>query len=95
MLPQVPSIPSNSLTLPQAPSNSLMLSQAPSTLSNSLEHVRRALRMDAADRMAVRVKYVAHVARMLRLVGGRGLHSSTFRINVSAFRGIGGAFKGF
>jgi hypothetical protein len=51
--------------------------------------------MDAADRMAVRVKYVAHVARMLRLVGGRGLHSSTFRINVSAFRGIGGAFKGF
>ena len=24
----------------------------------------------------------------------RGLHSSTFRLNVSAFCGIGGAFKG-
>ena len=26
--------------------------------------------------------------------GGRGLHSSTFQLNVSALRGIGGAFKG-
>jgi hypothetical protein len=26
--------------------------------------------------------------------GGRGLHSSTFRLNVSAFRGIGGASRG-
>ena len=28
-------------------------------------------------------------------VFGRGLHSSTFRLNVSAFRGIGGAFRGY
>ena len=27
--------------------------------------------------------------------GGRGLHSSTFRLNVSAFCGIGGAFRVF
>jgi len=27
-------------------------------------------------------------------VGGRRLHSSTFRLNVSAFDGIGGAFRG-
>ena len=26
--------------------------------------------------------------------GGRGLHSSTFQLNFSAFRGIGGAFRG-
>jgi hypothetical protein len=26
--------------------------------------------------------------------GGRGLHSSTFRLNLCAFRGIGGAFRG-
>jgi len=26
---------------------------------------------------------------------GRGLHSSTFRLNQSAFCGIGGAFRGF
>ena len=25
---------------------------------------------------------------------GRGLHSSTFQLNVSAFRGTGGAFRG-
>ena len=28
------------------------------------------------------------------LLDGRGLHSSTFRLNVSAFCGIGGAFRG-
>jgi hypothetical protein len=27
--------------------------------------------------------------------GGRGLHPSTFRLNVSAFCGIGGAFRGY
>ena len=27
-------------------------------------------------------------------VGFKGLHSSTFRLNVSAFCGIGGAFRG-
>ena len=26
--------------------------------------------------------------------GGRGSHSSTFRLNISAFCGIGGAFRG-
>ena len=25
----------------------------------------------------------------------RGLHSSTFQLNLSAFRGIGGAFRGY
>jgi hypothetical protein len=29
-----------------------------------------------------------------RGLGGRGLHSSTFRLNVSALCGIGGAFRG-
>jgi hypothetical protein len=29
-----------------------------------------------------------------RNMGGRGLHSSTFRLNVSAFCGMGGAFRG-
>ena len=33
-------------------------------------------------------------AARVRLVLGRGLHSSTFRLNVSAFCGIGGAFRG-
>jgi len=28
-------------------------------------------------------------------VTGRGLHSSTFRLNVSALCGIGGAFRGY
>jgi hypothetical protein len=27
--------------------------------------------------------------------GNRGLHSSTSQLNVSAFRGIGGAFRGY
>jgi len=30
-----------------------------------------------------------------QLVPGRGLHSSTFRLNVSAFCGIGGALRGY
>ena len=30
-----------------------------------------------------------------RRVGGRGLHSSTFQLNVSAFHGIGGQIGGF
>ena len=29
------------------------------------------------------------------LLTGRRLHSSTFRLNVSAFDGIGGAFRGY
>ena len=29
-----------------------------------------------------------------RVDAGRGLHSSTFRLNVSGFCGIGGAFRG-
>ena len=29
-----------------------------------------------------------------RLIRGRGLHSSTFRLNLGAFCGIGGAFRG-
>jgi hypothetical protein len=31
--------------------------------------------------------------RLRTLLTGRGLHSSTFRFNVSAFCGIGGAFS--
>jgi len=32
---------------------------------------------------------------LIFLLAGRGLHSSTFRLDVSAFCGIGGAFRGF
>ena len=31
---------------------------------------------------------------MLVLIVGRGLHSSTFQLNLSAFCGIGGTFRG-
>jgi len=34
-----------------------------------------------------------HVPNLLVLPPGRGLHSSTFQLNVSASRGIGGAFR--
>ena len=34
-----------------------------------------------------------HVDRRAELFAGRGLHSSTFRLNVSAFCAIGGAFR--
>ena len=36
----------------------------------------------------------AGVGAVLVVPRARGLHSSTFRLNVSAFDGIGGAFRG-
>ena len=36
----------------------------------------------------------ARVRVRVSLDGGRGIHSSTFRLNVSALSGIGGAFRG-
>jgi hypothetical protein len=41
-----------------------------------------------------RARRLRRVARFPRWRGGRGLHSSTFRLNVSALCGIGGALGG-
>ena len=38
--------------------------------------------------------YNAYALEIASVSPGRGLHSSTFRLNVSAFYGMGGAFRG-
>jgi len=48
----------------------------------------------ADDHGKQRVHRAASTCRCREGEGGRGLHSSTFRLNVSAFCGIGGAFRG-
>jgi hypothetical protein len=48
----------------------------------------------AARRVSTLSSFAYAGGGCLHRVGGRGLHSSTFRLNVSAFCGIGGAFSG-
>ena len=45
-------------------------------------------------RRVVHVREEPLAAHLHEVPAGRGLHSSTFRLNVSAFCGVGGAFRG-
>jgi len=60
----------------------------PETTTNHVMEAERTLGIEAAR--ACIIREINHTMG----AHGRGLHSSTFRLNVSAFCGIGGAFRG-
>ena len=55
----------------------------------------RRLVPDAADMIRLAMAWSTYCSAAYLLPQARGLHSSNFQLNVSAFRGIGGAFRGY
>ena len=64
------------------------------TLPEGLEKTIRKISFDTPEGVSQAVKAVEELCAFKLRLRGRSLHSSTFQLNVSAFREIRGAFRG-